>query len=86
MNLDEQKVDTVVEDETEETVLVELTKKVKELQTDLDKQTKEFERDKKGLVQQILDGGKVVEVVKDETELKNERTELIQKLDRKSVV
>lgn len=82
MNMDEKKVDTVVEDteETEETVLVELTKKVKELQTNLDKQTKEFERDKKGLVQQILDGGKVVEVVKDETELKNERTELIQKL------
>lgn len=77
MSTENKEVEVTVEEE--DTALVELTKKVKELQSDLDNKTKEFEKDKKGLVRQILDGGKVVEKV-DTKDLEKERQELVNKL------
>lgn len=81
MSTEKQTPEVVVEETTqEETALAELTKKVKELQSDLDNKTKEFERDKKDLVKQILDGGKVVETALDRDALEVEKKTLVTKL------
>lgn len=80
--MSEEKKDIVQEEveQKDESALAELAKKVKELQGTLNAKTKEFEKDKKHLVAQILDGGKKVETVVDEETLQEERKQLVGKL------